>query len=80
MDPNTGNILADGRFFVPNERVPPAGYEPEAYPFANKTSDPEGLGATYGDVMMMADLSLKFRLRLESRCTPSVSWRCRDVI
>mmetsp|Transcript_33620 Transcript_33620/g.79353 ORF Transcript_33620/g.79353 Transcript_33620/m.79353 type:complete len:948 (-) Transcript_33620:361-3204(-) len=74
MDPNTGNILADGRFFVPNERVPPAGYEPEAYPFANKTSDPEGLGATYGDVMMMADLSLKFRLRLESRWDSAAEW------
>mmetsp|Transcript_17701 Transcript_17701/g.40030 ORF Transcript_17701/g.40030 Transcript_17701/m.40030 type:complete len:1724 (-) Transcript_17701:23-5194(-) len=72
MDPNTGGVFAQGRFF--SKGTPPAGYQNLPYPYANDTSDPKGLGSTYGLAMSTIDYSLKYRLRLESRWASEKEW------
>lgn len=67
MDPNSGGVLADGRFFAADDSNIPAGYTAEDYPFANMTSDPLGQGAAFGTVVHESDMSLKYRISLSSR-------------
>mmetsp|Transcript_36720 Transcript_36720/g.57378 ORF Transcript_36720/g.57378 Transcript_36720/m.57378 type:complete len:838 (-) Transcript_36720:1502-4015(-) len=73
VDPNTGKVLGQGRFFS-YEEEPPSGYNDEPYEFANLTSDPSGSGASYSTIMQHTDLSLKHRLLLKNRWQSEAEW------
>jgi len=77
IDPNDGGILVDGTFQMGlyARGRPPAGYYVSAYPYANMTSDPTGLGKTKGSALQMVDESLEFRLLLTDRWHDPYGWR-----
>jgi hypothetical protein len=71
MDPNTDEPLAEGSYYGIIKRP---GYKDRPYPFANETSDPEGIGKMYSTVMRADDLSIMFRISLHNRWEDDAQW------
>lgn len=65
-------VFGGGTFFPYRSQA--AGYSDEPYPFAAQTSDPSGMGATYGSNLHMIDLSLRYRISLKTRWESPYEW------
>lgn len=72
VDPNTGDAFGGGKYY-PSGQVE-SGYQDSPYPFATSTTDPLDRGLTYGKTLHMVDLSLKYRISLQSRWMSQAEW------
>lgn len=72
VDPNTGSILGGGKFYTVGHNEP--WYKDECYAHADLTSHPDTIGASIASMMDYSDLSLQFRLKLQSRWESSAEW------
>lgn len=73
VDPNTGRVIGDGRFYAKGHAEP--WYKDECYSHAHQTSDPEGRGTSVADIMDYTDLSLTYRVSLMNRWQSQPEWR-----
>ena len=59
VDPNTGRVLGDGKFYTVGHTEP--WYKDECYAHADGTSHPDTIGSSVASIMDYSDLSLQFR-------------------